>query len=470
MKKIVLSILILALFPSLSYGQTVIEEYDQNLINGWTDIDEGEYVDLFFAPTTTISEVITLARFSFCDDAGSPRTLRLEHFVNDALQGTSDKDGGDVTNCDFTTSDEFDIIPNFTHDGIDNFRIRLSAESGDWRLRHHTTATVNDVTFVHSTTGTTTESLTMRILSGTTTSATTSNQTEIIYVQPEPDSQGNATSTDFEFNIVGNVLPEDFTDDLYIHGAFWQITGVGEGDNSQERQEGTYRLELDTSGGFDLSTTTSMLNTGWYSAWAALRKPRFEIFGFQFFHDDLDEVYWQFELATSTAEDQELANKLLFTQSPIGNASTTQSRSEILSCNFVSDFSWQNCLELLLVPTGTELADSMSELRAGFLSVFPIGYATRVVEILGGNSTTTVMLPDFTATLFAGTGEEETFYLSMDDMFIGGVASAGSVTDLVNGKTFQDVFQTWIRTLLGISIVFIIAFDVMRARPNLERA
>lgn len=296
----------------------------------------------------------------------------------------------------------------------------------------------------------------------TTSTSTIEYITEITSVSPAPDSLANATSTNFAVTVNGSISTDDFDDDLKVELRFLQKTGIGQYGNSDYAEGGFFSIDVDTDGLFSVTATSSILNRGWYEGYADINVPRFNIFGFNVFTKKLDSITWVFEVATSTAGEAEQILILLATTGDGTVSASTTAETANFSCNLVGGFEFGSCVGLLFVADRDKLKGHLDDLRQGALAIFPIGYATRFIEILEGSSTTTVKLPAFTATLFQGTGQEEMFTLDMDDLFIGANETVNSIREPIYNKSFQDVFQPWVRLLLGILLIFMIIGDIMK--------
>lgn len=309
---------------------------------------------------------------------------------------------------------------------------------------------------------------------GTTTSQSyiVSSTTEILGVTPTPDSLGNATSTSFEIGAVGYVIDDDLTANTELKISVLQYTSSTVDDPDTFPFSANYTFPILVQGAFDKSNTAIVLNQGWYLASAEIRKPRVSVFGYVLLWNTLDNVSWAFEVATSSEEEKENAQFSMSLQT-LGqgqNASTTLSNTTF-GCNIISNFSLGPCVHTLFVPTSAGLANSLNSLRDGYLRSFPVGYLTRFVEIVSGNSTTTVLLPVITGTIFVNTDHQQALSFDLDDFMVGGMEKLDNIEDPLYSKNPQDVFQPMIRVMIALIVLFIIITDVMRLRQNfnLER-
>lgn len=245
--------------------------------------------------------------------------------------------------------------------------------------------------------------------------------TVIKQITPTPDSTV-ATSTNFTFGGKGFVSTDDYTDDTVLYIRYGQQTGMGKRGNGPINQRGEFTIPITTSGDFDLSTTTSIINSGVYIGYIAIQKPRFTLFGFNFFTETLAAATWLFTAGTSTQTELDATVLLLSTTGAGQNlASTTLSTSELGSCQNFLTGSTTECLISLVVPSGEQLTGAAGTLNTALSNNLPFSMFWQPYTLLKSisGSTTPVVGSDInvnmhdtfiqgTTTIFSWTGAKDT--------------------------------------------------------------
>jgi hypothetical protein len=222
-----------------------------------------------------------------------------------------------------------------------------------------------------------------------------SDTTQITSIIPAPDSRISSSSAQI-FNFIGYDAPIDYDDNLEIYLRYRQITGAGMRDNGNLLTVGEDTIDIDTPGDFNVNSSSHDLSkSGWYQAYAEIRKPKYTIFGFSipFLYDSLFSTTWKFVSGTSTPTEDTAAGLLFSTTGFTTVASSTES---VTSCHVGFDFDIKTCLLYVFVPSGDQLTSLLTQAKDGFLSAYPWGYVTRIVEISQDESAGT--LPTVTLT------------------------------------------------------------------------
>jgi len=185
-----------------------------------------------------------------------------------------------------------------------------------------------------------------------------------------------ATSTAFTFGATGYVSSDDFsTSSTKLYIRYRQLTGMGIRGNSSFGSNGDFFLPITSSGEFDLSTTTSVLQTGVYAAYYAIEVPRFTLFGIN--------------ILTNTV------------QSAIGNFVVGEASSlEIQQVQFLANTTGSGVD--VNIPTDESATSTLFDLGRSFgladvvLSKFPINWAVEYANVLYdlGSSTATSTIPE----------------------------------------------------------------------------
>jgi len=195
--------------------------------------------------------------------------------------------------------------------------------------------------------------------------------TRITAIVPQPDTTVG-TSTNFSFGGKGYVNIDDWTEDTVLYIRYNQQTGQGKRGNGPINQHGDFTIPITASGDFDLSSTTSLTNSGVYIGYIAIQKPRFSLFGFNFFTQTLAANTWIFTAATSTQTELDATVLLLSTTGAGQNlASTTLATSELQSCqNFLSG-STTECIISMFVPSGEQLTGAAGVMNTALSNNLP---------------------------------------------------------------------------------------------------
>ena len=210
---------------------------------------------------------------------------------------------------------------------------------------------------------------------GTTTQSTTVTFTYQAYINP---------------NDIGFFLGKQMT--FYVQG---QPVGLG-----------TYfldKVQATTSGYFNFSTTTVM-SPGNYILNACLEDS--ELGGLVGGFDNLNPwanpcQYHQFVVGTSTFIGNLFQNGVTAVQGQLNNIAATSSLAVLSnSCNPFSGFDIVQCFYALLIPTSSQMQDTMNSFYSDFLTRVPWGYGSvAVADLLGYGTTATTSLSSSNLTI-----------------------------------------------------------------------
>lgn len=288
--------------------------------------------------------------------------------------------------------------------------------------------------------------------------------TRFISVTPEYATT-TATTTTIGAHVYIN--EEDYDDDMYLSMSFTNqtlsMTGGSALDawNSATGQGLEIRIPL-VAGDNDVSTTTTFLMGGQTHGAYSVRNPNF-INQFSWVS-----TFWQPSVLISTTTDFVVGYKTgLDIAVEQGGASvaqylltgTTTGANTILNCSNLLSGGLTPCLTSIFVPNAQVLSADMQRFRDGFLSVWPLGYVTRFVEIT--LTTATSSLPTISYT----TASSSMFgVIDIDLDPFGSLASADSpmnyTSDSLEGKTIWEIMEQPITIVVYLMLLFMILHDL----------
>jgi len=195
--------------------------------------------------------------------------------------------------------------------------------------------------------------------------------TRINSITPAPDST-QASSTSFTFGATGYVNDDEWNGDTVLYIRYGQQTGMGLRDNGPISERGELTIPITSSGDFNLSTTTSVIHSGVYIGYVAIQKPKFNLFGFNFFTETLAANTWLFTVATSSARELESTVLLLSTSGAGQNlASTTLANGSLTACQNFLTGSTTECIVSMFVPSGEQLTGAASVMNSALGNNLP---------------------------------------------------------------------------------------------------
>jgi hypothetical protein len=286
-----------------------------------------------------------------------------------------------------------------------------------------------------------------------------------------PSATTTATSTDFEFRVTGQLLPEDFEDGSELRVTYYrqtntQMAGAIYSQVGVAPDSGVFVVPLIEPGYFDFSTTTSVLSVGdyWYTAELDLPSGFFEtIVDFFDFTEDLQEkalrMNTMFTVVEQTGIDLLYSDPdYVITDGTFGNF---LSNVDFDSCSIISgDFSVIDCLKLLIVPPTPTLVSQWDSLMNNVLRVFPLGYVTRFLEIV--TLSDSVQPPALQYTYGTSAPDELQGREVSFQVFDGFALLPEIVADDGSGKNVWDIVTPFFDTIVALGVLGVILADVLR--------
>jgi len=289
--------------------------------------------------------------------------------------------------------------------------------------------------------------------------------TRFISLQPFPQATTTATTTTIGAEIYINEA--DYVDDMYLSMSFTNqtlsLTGgsVLDAYNSASGQGLEIHLPL-VSGYNNVSTTTTFLYAGRTDGKYTVETDSFlsslPLFGDFFSPNTLIASSTYFYVGFKSGLDDAV---------DLGAASvgqyiltgTTTGANTILNCSNLLSGGITPCIVSLFVPNATTLGDDMLRLRNGFLSVWPLGYVTRFVEILVSPATTTLPSISYTTASSSMFGVID---IELDPF--GSLADPDSPmnfeSDQTDGKTVWEIMEQPVTIVVYLMLLFMIIHDI----------
>ena len=221
-------------------------------------------------------------------------------------------------------------------------------------------------------------------------------QSQVTYFSPADGTTTPSTTVTFTYQAyiaasdIGFFLGKQMT--FYVQG---QPVGLG-----------TYfldKVQATTSGYFNFSTTTVM-SPGNYILNACVEDS--ELGGLVGGFDNLNPwanpcQYHQFVVGTSTFIGNLFQNGVTTVQGQLNNIAATSSLAILgNSCNPFSGFDIVQCFYALLIPTSSQMQDTMNSFYSDFLTRVPWGYGSvAVADLLGYGTTATTSLSSSNLTI-----------------------------------------------------------------------
>jgi len=187
-----------------------------------------------------------------------------------------------------------------------------------------------------------------------------------------------ATSTAFTFGVTGYINENDLSSSTELYIRWRQQSGGGIRGNSLIQDYGEFLFPITSSGDFSFSTTTSVLNTGVYISYYAIRDPLFEIFGVGFFNETILDSVGNF--VVGEASQSEIINSEILLQTTGGGlVDTTIPTEETASSSLYA-------------------LGSIFNLKDQVFTRFPINWVFEYVQVLNAlpESTSTTTIPAVT--------------------------------------------------------------------------
>jgi len=220
----------------------------------------------------------------------------------------------------------------------------------------------------------------------------------------------------------------------------------------------TVTMPITTAGLSDVSTTSPVLAIGKYTMTTAIKAPStsdnvLSFLGFSQFANfgTKASIDTQFTAVRPTQYDMFVASTSASIEGYI--ASSTFSMA---SCSEWVSFNLGDCLGILLIPQYQPIAEALTSFKDGFLSVWPLGYVTRILEIMFTPSV--VELPNWVVTMpnFSPAAQGQTIDLTPWPNLLGADSYLSEATNPDTGHTlYEIVYPTW------SNFVYLLGFILM---------
>lgn len=243
---------------------------------------------------------------------------------------------------------------------------------------------------------------------------------------------------------------------------------------------GNYTYEDITQAGIFNLSTTSINNTfginrvGDYKVRWEIQTPgigvHWWILNFNVNYNTLVSTSTSFTVGTSTAIDV-----ITTKQTDFLNQLANSTGDQLATCQFswfntAVDFSlgshlmqcFAGIMSYLFVPSPDQMSLTVQQIRSGILYNAPWGYATRFVDILQNTSTST--LPTFTAYVPISATASTSLTYDPGDMLDGAASLLDSINANGTDKNAKDIIAPMIQLFIAITVVLIIARDLMHMR------
>lgn len=225
----------------------------------------------------------------------------------------------------------------------------------------------------------------------------------------------------------------------------------------------TLTFHITGAGFFSFSTTSPALTKGEYTMYSSIVANSFTItaFGFNLFPTSVSRsaTTTQFTADAATSYDIFVSNMARDLKNAIDLSTGSTSCA-------VATFVFTDCLHFIFWPNVAMMLPPLTAFKDGFLSYFPFGYVTRVVEIVTGTVATS-SLPTTCAPLTLGAGDATTTYhlcFNENEIWTGAGTLLNSFKDPETGMSIQDEWEPYFRALIALIVIFIIFFDVLHTR------
>lgn len=294
--------------------------------------------------------------------------------------------------------------------------------------------------------------------------------TRIIDITPA-NAATIATSTTATIGGEVYINPADYMSGMYYRIKFARYSSSQASVANIEGLYTTFDFPL-VSGLNSLSTTTPITAIGKYTMQSQIRKPSITTTVLSWF--GLTNLYDGGKVMEqrSTFIASQLNGFDTFVASTTAAIDTYLASSTIsmASCTSWTSFAFSDCLALLFVPQAEPIGSAFEDFKNGFLSYAPIGYITRVAEILSNSATTT--LPDVTYTfddefpVEALQGQNFTFS-PWEHLFVSGsILNDQLVSRGDDPKNVWEIFEQLITLIVYMTLAFMVLKDLTHIHPQ----
>lgn len=293
--------------------------------------------------------------------------------------------------------------------------------------------------------------------------------TRVVRIFPnDVDDPTQATSTNFELWSLININNDDWIadNDWYLRFKYIRQEDLQLAVANTDLLYTEVDVPLTTWPNFDIiSATTSIEREGVYLYTVQIRTPSVinSILGWFNLNNLYDpglvaEKTGSFIVGQRTRLDQYIFDMASSTSALLSDPGTFDEVAD--NCNPISGFSLFGCISGLLVPNQTQISTAVDTLKSNILTKAPVGYVTRLVDIVASTGTTT--LPDISYTFGSGPLEGQNFHFEPSSL----LASADTiirndlVTDQDEPENLWDIFMPYWNILVYVSLLFMIVSEV----------
>lgn len=294
--------------------------------------------------------------------------------------------------------------------------------------------------------------------------------TSIISVSPVDGSSvatttltGGATTT----AVVGYVDSSDLSSTTQVTVNYSNQTCSSISVDAINAVNGTCNFSLTypitTVGSFSFSTSTLFNYIGKWQYVASIQDTNNSlcIFGYCLINNstELAQVTGSFVVSTSSGIDN-LVSEIASTSAGIGNLDLSACKINI-NPFASSTFDILGCVEVLFVPNASATQAFMTSYAGQFLNYFPLGYATRLVQIMSSGATTT--LPAISYTFSSSSALSAVGTVSFDPFgALAGSSSISQATSDVTGapETVWQIMNPVITDIVYLLLLFMIIHDI----------
>jgi len=226
----------------------------------------------------------------------------------------------------------------------------------------------------------------------------------------------------------------------------------------------------------DLSTVVPLLEEGIYTYRVEIRVPSIINTALTWFN--LGNIYdpgliklsqTQFTVVEPTILDQYIIDMASTTDALINNPGLFEDIAD--NCNPISGFNALGCLTALFLPNQQQLDETVTTMRDYILTKAPIGYVTRLVDIMGSEATTSIPLIEvhLGSSSFLG---ETTYSVDIQDILeetgeiLDGTNTNGGLVEASETLTFWEFVSPKIELLMYLALFLMILKDILGMRTE----
>jgi len=292
--------------------------------------------------------------------------------------------------------------------------------------------------------------------------------THIISMTPE---EGTTTTNTVNFTLHAYINPNDLSDFTGVKITFHNIDqNILLSEFSKDDIFFLNRTQATSSGDFYFASTTNLAD-GDYRVTAELEGTT--LFGvinpLRGTLGTIEEISHQFIVNQETFLGHISQNSQKDLAGFYASSTATTSAALAGQCNPLGgNFGIRECMTFLFIPDAGALSDTLNSLRKGILQKAPIGYATRIVDLIATSSTTALPVVSYTwqsDSPLAG----KTLTLNENTYFAQAAALNSEMTSNTDHKTVWDIFAPIVKFLVYTVLIFAMIHDVTGIRLTNHR-